>query len=242
VPAVFVHGIPDTYRVWDAVFDHLTRTDVLALALPGLGNPVPEGFTATKEEYVDWIIARLEEIGTPVDLVGHDWGSALTVRVASLRPDLVRTWAGGDAAMSPALEWSSLSKIWQTPGVGEQWMAEVDLSAFSEQLKKDGVPAHRADETVSRLDATMKDSILRLVCSGVHTGAEWEPGLANVTSPSLVFWGRDDQYQPVEYAEDLAKNVRATSVVLLDSGHWPQLQQPRELAAALTRHWESVPA
>jgi pimeloyl-ACP methyl ester carboxylesterase len=54
---------------------------------------VPEGFTASEEEDVDWIIAMLEEIGSPVDLVGHDWGSALTVRVASLRPGLVRTRA-----------------------------------------------------------------------------------------------------------------------------------------------------
>ncbi|KPI07491.1 hypothetical protein OK074_0201 [Actinobacteria bacterium OK074] len=217
MPAVFVHGVPDTYHVWDDLFGNLT--------------------------YVDWIIARLEEIGSPVDLVGHDWGSALTVRVASLRPDPVRTWAGGDAAINPALKWSALSKIWQTPGAGEQRTAELDPSEFSEvALKANGMPARRADETASRLDATMKDSLLRLVRSGIRTGAEWEPGLANATSPSLVFWGQDDRYQPVECADSLAKSVRATNVVLLDSGHWPQLQQSRELAAALARHWDSVRA
>ncbi|QYX75744.1 hypothetical protein [Streptomyces akebiae] len=63
-------------------------------------------------------------------------------------------------------------------------MAELDPSESSEvALKANGMPAHRADETVSRLDATRKDSLLRLVRSGIHTGAEWEPGLANVTSP-----------------------------------------------------------
>ncbi|WP_406470505.1 alpha/beta fold hydrolase [Streptomyces sp. NBC_01615] len=111
MPAVFVHGVPDTHHVWDDVLDHLTRTDVIALALPGFGNPVPEGFTSTKKEYVDWIIARLEELGSPVDLVGHDWGCVLTSRVASLRPDLVRTWAGGDASISGTVEWHSIAKI-----------------------------------------------------------------------------------------------------------------------------------
>ncbi|MET7727663.1 alpha/beta fold hydrolase [Streptomyces mirabilis] len=53
MPAVFVHGVPDTHHVWDDVRDHRTRTDVLALALPGFGSPVPEGFTATKAECVD---------------------------------------------------------------------------------------------------------------------------------------------------------------------------------------------
>ncbi|MET7782149.1 alpha/beta fold hydrolase [Streptomyces mirabilis] len=125
MPAVFVHGVPDTHHVWDNVRDHLTHTDVLALALPGFGSPVPQGFTATKEGYVEWIIARLEDIGSPVDLVGHDRGCALTARAASLRPDLVRTWAGGDASISGAVEWHDLGKIWQTPDVGEQWMAPL---------------------------------------------------------------------------------------------------------------------
>ncbi len=58
--AVFVHGVPDTYEVWNRLRAKLSRTDVIALALPGFGSPLPEGFRATKEEYVDWIIAQIE--------------------------------------------------------------------------------------------------------------------------------------------------------------------------------------
>ncbi|MET7727664.1 alpha/beta fold hydrolase [Streptomyces mirabilis] len=181
-------------------------------------------------------------MGSPVDLVGHDWGCALTARVASLRPDLVRTWAGGDASVSGAIEWHDLGKIWQTPEAGEQWMAEFDASELSKVLQAGGVPAQHADETASRLDATMKDSVLHLYRSAVHVGSQWEIGLADLTNPSLVFWGSVDQFEPVERADDLAKSVRATNVVRLDSGHWVPVQRPRELADALTRHWESVRA
>ena len=92
--AVLVHGVPDTHRVWERGRAQLTRKDVVALALPGFDNPAPAGFTSTKEAYADWIIQQLETIGTPVDLVGPDWGCMLTARVASIRPDLVRTWTG----------------------------------------------------------------------------------------------------------------------------------------------------
>ncbi len=49
MPAVFIHGVPDTYRVWDKVIEKLSRSDVLALALPGVDSPVPYDFAATKE-------------------------------------------------------------------------------------------------------------------------------------------------------------------------------------------------
>jgi pimeloyl-ACP methyl ester carboxylesterase len=49
------------------------------------------------DDYAAWLVAELEAVGEPVDLVGHDWGGGFTVRVVSLRPDLVRSWVS-DAA------------------------------------------------------------------------------------------------------------------------------------------------
>lgn len=47
MPAVFVHGVPDTQRVWSAVIARLERNDVVMLSRPGFGGPAPEGFDAT---------------------------------------------------------------------------------------------------------------------------------------------------------------------------------------------------
>jgi pimeloyl-ACP methyl ester carboxylesterase len=73
---VLVHGVPDTHRLWDELRSHLGGRDVLTPQLPGFDSPVPAGFTATKEAYVDWLVGELERVGEPVDLVGHDWGSS----------------------------------------------------------------------------------------------------------------------------------------------------------------------
>src|SRR5690349_3384943 len=86
--AVFVHGVPETYRIWDGVRAQLSRDDTTALALPGFDAPLPDHFEATKEQYAAWIVRELEALGahdTPVDLIGHDWGSLLVQRVASTR-------------------------------------------------------------------------------------------------------------------------------------------------------------
>src|SRR5436853_7218787 len=95
MPAYLVHGVPDSPALWEPIRRRLTRPDVVTPTLPGFGSPLPPGFAATCEAYVDWLIADIARLGTPVDLVGHDWGSILALRVASVRPDLVRTLAVG---------------------------------------------------------------------------------------------------------------------------------------------------
>jgi len=120
MPAVLIHGVPDTPALWDKLRSHLSRRDVFAPALPGFGCPVPPGFSATKEAYVDWLVAELERVGEPVDLVGHDWGALLVQRAVSLRPDLIRTWACGDGPIDREYVWHDLARQWQTPGVGRR--------------------------------------------------------------------------------------------------------------------------
>src|SRR5262245_34839948 len=105
MPAVFVHGVPETWRVWSAIIDASGRDDAVALALPGFDAPLPDGFVPTKEAYAAWITAHIEALGAPVDLVGHDWGSLLVQRVASTRPDLVRTWAVGGGPVDREYVW-----------------------------------------------------------------------------------------------------------------------------------------
>src|SRR3954470_21641847 len=118
MPAVFVHGVPEIPSLWDSMRSHLKRDDVVAVQLPGFGCPRPDGFGATKEEYVAWLIGELESLGAPgtIDLVGHDWGGGFTVRVVSTRPDLVRSWVTDAAGIGhDKFEWHEFAKIWQTP-------------------------------------------------------------------------------------------------------------------------------
>src|SRR5262252_8869713 len=154
MPAVLIHGVPDTPALWDKLRSHLSRRDVLAPALPGFGCPVPPGFSATKEEYVDWLVAELERVGGDVDLVGHDWGSLLVQRVVSIRPDLVRTWACGDGPVDREYVWHDLAQQWQAPGVGEMVMEAMTEDALAEGLPGAGVPADVAREVARRVDAT----------------------------------------------------------------------------------------
>ena len=101
MPTVFVHGVPDTHRVWTTLIRRLRRDDVVTVSLPGFGCEVPPGFDCSKEAYCDWLLSEVDNLGGPVDLVAHDWGAILALRVASLEPTLIRTWAVGGAPLDP---------------------------------------------------------------------------------------------------------------------------------------------
>jgi pimeloyl-ACP methyl ester carboxylesterase len=102
--------------VWRGLLAALDLPDSAALPLPGFDGVRPEGFGATMDEYAAWLVAQLERLDDPVDLVGHDWGGGFVVRVVSTRPELVRSWVTDAAGIGdPGFEWHDLAKIWQTP-------------------------------------------------------------------------------------------------------------------------------
>ena len=75
MPAVLVHGVPDTHRVWRALIGRLRRHDVVTLSLPGFGCAIASGFDCTKEAYCDWLLGRLSRNARFVAFAGcsHWW-------------------------------------------------------------------------------------------------------------------------------------------------------------------------
>ena len=241
--ALLVHGNPDSHLLWEQVQEFLgDEEEVVAVDLPGFAAPAPDGFPATKEAYVDWLIEQLERLaersGT-VDLVGHDWGSLLVQRVASVRPDLLSSLAAGGAAVDVDYPWHEIAQVWQTPGEGERYMRE-DLTdeVGIPYLIENGVPEKYAKRNAWLVPGN-KDCILALYRSAVHIGAEWQPALEQVRLPSMVIWGRDDPYVPLVWAERLAERIEA-ELVVLDCGHWWPYERPRETAEALQRLWSGA--
>ena len=239
MPAAFVHGVPDTQQVWDAVIARLDRKDVVTLSLPGFGCPVPQGFNATKEAYVDWLLAELAALTGPIDLVGHDWGGLLVVRAVSVRPGTVRSWAAGAAPLDREYVWHQAAQAWQTPGRGERVMAGLTAETLQAALVAAGVPAPDAAKAGGKLDATMKRCILDLYRSAVHAGAEWEDDLRRVSAPGLVLWGEKDPYASVEFGARLAERTGAHFVPFAGCSHWWQLERPADVADELQRFWSA---
>ena len=239
MPAFFVHGVPDTARLWDPIRSFLSRTDVVAHNMPGFDAPLPDGFGATNNEYAAWLIARIEEIGERVDIVGHDWGSRLVQRIVFLRPDLIRTWTCGGAPQDPEYVWHATAQIWQTPGAGEELMERMTPDVIAATLAPQGLGEEAAREVASHVDDLMKDCILKLYRSAKNVSTDWQ-ALEGDYGPGLVIWGADDPYSSPDFGSRIAGRTGAKSVTLEGCQHWWPSERPKEVAALLEELWASA--
>ena len=210
------------------------------MSLPGFGSPAPAGFDATKEAYVDWLVGELTKLATPLDLVGHDWGALLVLRAAMLRPDLVRTWVAGAAPIDREYQWHETAQLWQTPGVGEQFMEMMTADQLKTGLVAAGVPERDAAETVRHVDAEMKRCVLALYRSAVRVSHEWQDDLPRITAPGVVLWGDGDPYAAPRFGARMAERVGARFVSFAHCGHWWQLERPDDVVAELAASWKAA--
>jgi pimeloyl-ACP methyl ester carboxylesterase len=238
--AVFVHGVPETSRIWDGLRRRVDRHSV-ALALPGFGNPRPAGFGATKDEYAQWLADSLNELGGPIDLVGHDWGALLTLRVATAFDVPLRSWAVDVANIfHPDFVWHETAQIWQTPGVGEEWMRSR-ADGFAARLAGAGVPTEQAEAIASEHDETMSACILALYRSAIpNVSADWGAEAGRPTrAPGLVLL-LPDPPEEEQRSLDVAGRLGAETARLDDLNHCWMAEAPETAAAVLQRFWSSL--
>jgi pimeloyl-ACP methyl ester carboxylesterase len=246
MPAVFVHGNPETSVIWEQLLAHLTRRDVIVLSPPGFGAPVPDAFAATADSYMRWLIHELQSIPAPIDLVGHDWGGGHVVRVAMDRPDLIRSWAS-DAlgCFDPEYEWHERARGWQTPVVGEGMVAMMTgapLAVRKAQLESLGL-GFAAERVAAAIDAEMGRCILALYRSAKQPAMRnWGQHLPNAAArPGLALVPTEDHYTGGEaLASRSAARAGARIEPLAGRGHWWMCEEPALGARVLERFFATL--
>lgn len=247
MPAVLVHGNPETDAIWDEMRTHLARTDVIALSPPGFGAPAADDFAATSDDYLAWLVAELKKIDGPIDLVGHDWGAGHVMRVAMSRPDLIRSWVMDIAGcFDPEYVWHEAAQGWQTPAVGEamvEGMVAAPLEARTAQFEGLGMSKDAAGRVAAAVDATMGRCILALYRSAAQPAlAELGKGLASAAAkPGLVIIATEDHYTGGEVlARRSAVRAGAKVAVIQGRGHWWMCEDPAGGAKVLNDFWAGL--
>ena len=238
---VLVQGNPETEAIWDPLRTELGRDDVIALSPPGFGAPVPDGFGATGDEYLDWLARELEQLDGPIDLIGHDWGGGHVVRVAIERPDLIRSWCTDIAGcFNHEYVWHEGAQGWQSPD-GEAivaGMAATPIADLAGAFAALGMGEAVAEQIAPWVNEAMARCIVPLYRSaaqpvmgqmGDHLGEA-------AVNPGLVIIASEDHYTGGEgLARQAAERAGAEVVVLEGLGHWWMCEDPGRGAETLRR-------
>jgi pimeloyl-ACP methyl ester carboxylesterase len=248
---VLVNGNPETPAIWDLLAERLVEAghaEPVRLAPPGFGAPVPSDFDPTVDGYFAWLVAELERVGEPVNLVGHDVGGSRVIHVAMRRPDLIRSWVSDTiGTFDPDYAWHELAQAWQRADDGEQWIS--DQLALTPQQRADGLASRGMNPVIAiavgrAFDARMGACILSLYRSSAQPtmarlGADLptaaaRPGLA-ILATADTFVGTDQQRRRS------AQRAGARIQILDGFGHWWMTQdEGRTAAAVLTAFWATL--
>jgi len=246
MPAVFVHGNPETDAIWGPLFGVLDRDDVVALSPPGFGAPTPDGWTATRREYIDWLATQLAQIQGPIDLVGHDWGGGHVLGLLIEQPDLVRSWCVDVLGiLHPDYVWHDRAQVWQTPGAGEQAIAEMVAApaSFAAVLVSFGMTGQVAEAVTAAIDEDMGACVLGLYRDAAQPALAELGKMAGALSarPGLMINAENDfAVGTDEQAQMVADLAGARVVHLAGVGHWWMCQDPAAGAQALETFWETL--
>ena len=246
-PVVLLHGWPERATSWRKV------TPVLNAA--GYRTFVPDrrGFAPrarpkrrrdyTLPELTADVVALIDQIGTSVHLVGHDWGSAVAWSVAGHHPEQVRTLTAVSVAhpaafMKAMVRSGQLRKSWymltfQVPFLPELVVAKR-AGWFETQLLKGGMS--RGD--VARFRREIVEDGAFPTSLGCYRGVPFSnPGFVRfrVKAPTTMVWSDRDVALDRWGAEHSADwcDGDFELVVLHGLSHWIPTEAPEVLAETI---------
>ncbi|MCB7137097.1 alpha/beta fold hydrolase [Cellulosimicrobium marinum] len=247
---VAVPGMGDLRATYDDVVPHLVEAGhrVVVVDLRGHGDSDTTFAVHGDEATASDLVALVEHLDAcPAVLLGSSMGASAAVVAAAERPDLVRGLVLLDGflrePLSPAKQ-RALRALYRVLFV-RPWGAAA-WAAFYGTLLKGRRPARLAEHQAAiranlaepgRL-RSFRDLTLQLDHSVV------EERLPRVQAPTLAVYGAlDPDYDdPAAEAAFAEETLGATTLVLPDVGHYPHLQAPDEVVAAVLPFLACLPA
>lgn len=240
--AILVHGNPGSSHDWRGVLAAVgEHTRALAMDMPGFGQAdKPRDFDHTVQGYATHLEAARVQLGVEqVHLVLHDFGGPWGLAWAALHPERVASVTLVNTGVLQDYRWHWLARLWQTPRLGEAFMALDPPRRLFRALLDHGYAARASPPRLPRafldhmahdFDADTRHAVLRLYRASAHLtdrAPELVAALRSIDCPALVIWGARDHYIGAEQAlRQRAAFPRAEVVVLPGSGHWPMVDDP----------------
>ena len=246
---LLVHGFGSSIYSWKDILDALAQHfHVYAMDVKGFGySEKPKDADYSLVTMIDFVPDFMDAVGVEkASLVGNSMGGALCAATAIDYPERVERLVLIDAAGYP-MKIPLLIRMGTTPvvtSVGKIFYGEWVVRWGLEQVFYDKalVTPERVrayylpSKTPNGIDAPRK--ILRDFDSVLFKYAARR--FKRIQCPTLVIWGEQDPWVPVENAWRFDRDIPDTEVVIIkDCGHAPQEEKPGEVTQTLLEFLEA---
>jgi pimeloyl-ACP methyl ester carboxylesterase len=240
---VLLHSSASGAQQWQALSRALPDRRVIAPNLMGYGETSPWQAppAQTIADQAGLVLAVLDDIDGPVDLVGHSFGALIALEAASM--------LGGKAGRLVLFEPNPFALL-NRPGAEDVW-AEVQslhqhVKAHGARGDWHGAAARFADffsgpGTWAAMPEARRDALAASLPPNLH---EWDavmdPGLgiarwSAMTAPTLLIWARDSPAPLIALSRILsAANPDWRTEEIPRGGHMAPLTRPRAFNALAT--------
>ena len=232
-PIVLLPGIIGARETWEPVADLLATTHrVLLVDLLGFGE---SSRPATADAL--WADVQARAVAEVLDarglndatLAGHDFGGPVAAHLLAARPDLVGRLClcSTNVTADTPIPFPIVTVTW--PVVGHLF----------ERLLMSGPALGMMAREVNVGDASQRRSTRLIFGVALRELADRyapiEAALRGVELPATVLWGGRDPFFDVEQGRRTAELVGCELELFESAGHFLPLEQPAEVAAALSR-------
>lgn len=239
-PLVLLHGMPSWGYLWHRLVPVLERSRrVIVPDLPGFGfSDRSDRFDRSIARQAQRLAAFLQALGIErADLVGHDIGGAIALRLALLQPQRVGRLGLVDTVCYDSWPIPELLAL-ADPANARRLSLIATQKLLRRELERGFASVD--EEIVEGLLAPFSTELGQLAliraASALDTNLTMElvPLLPGLEASTLLLWGEQDAFQPLSYARRLAWELpRARLSVIPGAGHYAMIDKPGELLAQL---------
>jgi pimeloyl-ACP methyl ester carboxylesterase len=249
---VMVHGYPgaslDYVHLLEGAAD-IGR--VVSFDMAGFGQAAdPADFPYSIPGEAAFLDKALAALGIDtVHLAAHDFGGPFGLEWAKNHPERLKSAVLFNTGVFINYYGHPFAYGYNVPGVGESLMGTQTRDSFGAALQA-GTPRPLPPEFLDRMyaenDEGTKAAALKLYRSfgspdaGDRMGREQAAVLRQKERPALVIWGETDPYVPVTVAYEQDEAFPGARVELLDSGHFPFVDNVEKVDALAIPFWREV--